>query len=195
MRRPYPSYRDSGVEWLGQVPAHWEFAQIRRWFTIVNGGTPASGDESYWNGATTWVTPDDLGQNTSVFIKSSRRSITEEGIRNSGARVSPAGSIILSTRAPIGHTAIAAVPAATNQGCRTLVPGPETDSSFAYYLLLAGRTVLQSLGNGSTFMEMGSNDLGGVSIACPPLEEQRVIAAFLDRETGRVDELVVKKRL
>ena len=195
MRRPYPSYQHSGVEWLGQVPEHWEVAQVRRWFNIVNGGTPASGDESYWDGETVWLTPDDLGRNSAAWISQSRRRITDDGVRNSSARVSPEGSIILSTRAPIGHIAITAVPAATNQGCRTLVPNPETDSSFAYYSLTASRSLLQALGKGTTFMELTPTELGGFRMVRPPLDEQQAIAAFLDRQTAKIDVLVAKERL
>ena len=193
--RSYPQYRDSGVEWLGEVPEQWESGPLQRWFAIVNGGTPASSEETYWDGDTVWLTPDDLGQNKGAWISAGRRTITEEGVRNSSTRVTPAGSIVLSTRAPIGHLAITGVPAATNQGCRTLVPSSEADSCFAYYALLASRAVLQSLGKGSTFMELTPTDLGGHVLPLPPLDEQRAIAAYLDRETERIDALVAKKRL
>ena len=195
MSRPYARYRDSGVEWLGDVPEHWEVAQLRRRFAVVNGGTPATGIDDYWDGETVWLTPDDLGGNAGCWISEGRRRITKDGVRNSSARVSPVGSVVLSTRAPIGHLAIAAVPAATNQGCRTLVPDLRTDSCFAYYTLFACRSVLQSLGKGSTFMELTPADLAAFAIPMPPPDEQRAIAAFLDRETERVDALVAKKRL
>lgn len=191
---PYPAYRPSGVAWLGDVPEHWATGHLRRWFAIVNGGTPSSSEEAYWDGETAWLTPDDLGQNEGVWIAEGRRTITEDGVLNSSARVSPSGSIVLSTRAPIGHLAVTSVPAATNQGCRTLVPCPEADSRFAYYTLLAGRLVLQSLGKGSTFMELTPTDLGSLRLPLPPLDEQRAIAALLDRETERIDALVAKKR-
>ena len=194
MSRPYSRYRDSGVEWLGDVPEHWEVGHLRRWLAIVNGGTPASGNDAYWDGETVWLTPDDLGRNSGSWIGDSRRRVTKDGIRNSSARVSPAGSVVLSTRAPIGHIAVTAVPAATNQGCRTLVPQRETDSCFVYYTLVASRPVLQALGKGSTFMELTPADLGSQSIPVPRPDEQRAIAAFLDRETERIDALVAKKR-
>ena len=177
------------------MPEHWQSGPLQRWFAIVNGGTPASAEEAYWDGTTVWLTPDDLGQNEGAWIGSGRRTITEEGVRNSSARVTPAGSIVLSTRAPIGHLAITGVPAATNQGCRTLIPSSEADGCYAYYALLASRPVLQSLGKGSTFMELTPNDLGGHGVPLPPLDEQRAIAAYLDRETERIDALVAKKRL
>ena len=193
--RAYPHYRDSGVEWLGAVPEHWQSGPLQRWFAIVNGGTPASSEETYWDGDTVWLTPDDLGQNEGAWIGAGRRTITAEGVRNSSARVALAGSIVLSTRAPIGHLAITEVAAATNQGCRTLVPSSDADGCFAYYALLASRSILQALGNGSTFMELTPTDLGGHVLPIPPLDEQRAIAAFLDRETERIDSLVARKRL
>lgn len=186
---PSPRLKPSGVEWLGDVPEHWDVCQLRRCFRIVNGGTPSSGRDDYWDGETVWLTPDDLGKNCGVWIGRSRRYITDDGVRNSSAQVSPSGSIILSTRAPIGHLAIASVPAATNQGCRSLVPHPGIDSSYAYYTLLSSRTVLQSHGKGSTFMELTSSDLGSYPILLPLLPEQQAIAEFLDCETGRIDKL------
>ena len=195
MRRPYPRYRDSGVEWLGEIAEHWEVAQVRRWFTIVNGGTPASGEEDYWDGETVWLTPDDLGRNPTAWISDGRRGITDDGVRNSSAQICPEGSIVMSTRAPIGHLAIAATPVTTNQGCRTLVPNRTTDSSFAYYSFVANRRVLQSLGKGTTFMELTPRDLGSFPIARPPLDEQRATVEFLDRETGKIDQLADRKRL
>lgn len=193
MKRPYPSYRPSGVEWLGDVPEHWVVAQLRRSFDIVNGGTPASGDERYWDGETVWLTPDDLGRNDGMRIGAGRRSITQEGVRNSSARISPSGSVVLSTRAPIGHLAVAAVPVTTNQGCRTLVPSAETNGAFAYYSLLASRSLLQALGKGSTFMELTPTDLGSHPVPLPPPAEQQAISAFLDHETAQIDSLIAKK--
>ena len=186
---PSVAMKDSGVEWLGDVPSHWEVRPLRRWFAMVNGGTPASGDDAYWDGGTVWLTPDDLGRNPGKWIREGRRTITEAGLRDSNARLSPNGSIVLSTRAPIGHIAIMAVPSATNQGCRTLVPDEKANSVFAYYVLRTSRPILQSLGQGSTFMELTPTGLGGLQIPLAPLDEQEAIIAFLDEETARIDGL------
>ena len=194
MIRPYPRYRDSGVDWLGETPAHWDVCQARRQCDIVNGGTPNAG-EANWDGSMVWLTPDDLGRNSAMWIDAGRRNITESGLRDSSARLTPAGSIVLSTRAPIGHLAVTAVPAATNQGCRTLVPSSSLDSRFMYYTLVSSRPVLQSLGKGSTFMELPKGDLGSHPIPLPPLPEQIAIASFLDRRTVDIDALIERKRL
>lgn len=190
MTRSYASYRPSGVDWLGDVPSHWAAIQLRRTFDIVNGGTPPVSSEDCWDGDTAWLTPDDLGRNNRKFIGRGQRNITSEGIRTSSARLSPANSVLLSTRAPIGHLAITEVPAASNQGCRTLVPLGLAQSDFAYYALLASRDVLEAAGKGSTFMELSASDLAAHRLPSTPIDEQRSISAYLDRETVRIDKLV-----
>ncbi len=144
---------------------------LRRHMEIVNGGTPASTDEACWDGETAWLTPDDLGRNPHKLVGAGRRSLTEYGLANSSATLCPAGSVVISTRAPIGHLAVSTVPAATNQGCRTLVPTEAINCDFAYYSLLASRQVLEALGKGSTFMELTPTDLGSHRIPLPPPSE------------------------
>ena len=105
----------------------------------------------------------------------------------------PEGSLILSTRAPIGHIGIAGVSLCTNQGCRGLVYRHKCSNIYHYFQFLAYRTALEELGQGSTFNELSSDNLGSFKTALPPLPEQRAIVAFLDRETARIDALVEKK--
>lgn len=187
---PSTPLKPSGAEWIGEVPKHWSVGSLNRTFDIVNGGTPASNDERYWDGNIVWLTPDDLGQVHDMKIGRSRRNITQDGVRNSSAQVSPKGSIVLSTRAPIGHLAVTTAPTATNQGCRTLVPQKGIHSGFVYYSLLASRSFLESLGKGSTFMELSSTDLGSHPIPLPPQSEQQTIAAFLHKQAERIDALL-----
>ena len=104
-----------------------------------------------------------------------------------------AGSLILSTRAPIGHLAISGTPVCTNQGCRSLVSLYTCSETYFYFQLLATRPVLEAAGRGSTFRELAREDLESVLLSVPPLDEQRAIAAFLDRETAKIDGLVARK--
>ena len=187
---PSPRLKPSGVEWLGDIPEHWSVGQLKRWFKIVNGGTPKSSDDRFWDGEIIWVTPDDLGRNQAKRIGEGARKLTIEGLESCSARLCPERSIALSTRAPIGHVAITSTPSATNQGCRTLVPGSEIDSEFAYYFILAGKPTLEAHGQGSTFMELGQSDLGRTRFPKPPLDEQRALVSFLTRETEKSDTLV-----
>jgi type I restriction enzyme S subunit len=191
--RPYPSYKDSGVEWLGKIPTHWQTKQVKRVFNIVNGSTPRSNEADYWNGDIPWVTPNDLGRLSGDTIYSTERSITRKGYQSCGTTLVPAGSLVLSTRAPIGHLAIAGMDLCTNQGCRALVFRSRENSQYFYYQLLAARPELESFGRGSTFLELGRDELGTVSLAYSSSSEQCAIAAFLDRETAKIDALVAKQ--
>jgi type I restriction enzyme S subunit len=193
-RAAYPAYKPSGVAWLGDVPEHWEIKALKRTFTTLNGATPRSGDPNYWDGDIPWATPDDLGSLKSSVLTTTRRMITEEGYASCGVSLAPEGSLILSTRAPIGHLAVAGISLCTNQGCRSLVFRNDDDRRFFFYQLFAARLELQSLGQGSTFTELSRDRLTPVYLASPSLDEQRAIAAFLDRETARIDALIEKKR-
>lgn len=193
-RAAYPAYKASGVAWLGEVPAHWEVKQLRRLFTVVNGATPQSTEPTYWDGDIPWATPDDLGSLADEVITETGRQISQAGYENCGTTLVPAGSLVLSTRAPIGHLAIAGVAMCTNQGCRALVPAAALDNRYYYYQLLATKPELQSWGQGSTFVELSSSRLRAIRVAEPPLPEQRAIVAFLDRETAQLDALVAAKQ-
>lgn len=189
----YPTYRQSGLQWPLEVPNGWGVVSTKRRFVIVNGSTPSSNVEAYWDGSITWVTPEDLARLTDGAILTSRRSLTRQGLANCGASMVPAGSLIISTRAPIGLVALASVPLATNQGCKALVGGPEINRRFAYYYYLASRPLLEAFGRGSTFTELSSGQLGSFPLLLPPLEEQATIAGYLDRETARIDALIAKQ--
>ena len=187
---PAAPVKPSGIAWLGDVPAHWEIAPLKRQFRVVNGATPSSGTGEYWNGDIVWVTPEDLSRQVGAIISESDRMITQEGYAGCGTQLVPAGSIVLSTRAPIGHVRIAGVPLCTNQGCRGLSFIKPADAKFWYYLMLTANAELNSRGNGSTFRELSTTNLQSVPIPVPPLEEQREIAEHLDRETTRIDGIV-----
>jgi type I restriction enzyme S subunit len=193
-RPRYPAYRPSGVEWLGEIPAHWEAKQVRRIFTVVNGSTPSSAVQDYWDGDIIWVTPEDLGKLASNTIRDSCRHITRNGYMSCGTTLAPAESLVLSTRAPIGHLAIAGCELCTNQGCRCLVFRRKAVTRYFYYQFVAARDELRSWGQGSTFQELGNSRLAAIRLACPSLPEQFIIAAFLDRETARLDALLAAKQ-
>ncbi|HEX74286.1 MAG TPA: hypothetical protein G4N93_03970 [Dehalococcoidia bacterium] len=189
---PYSPMKDSGVEWLGEIPAHWEIKSVKRISKVFNGSTPKSSEPEYWDGDIPWVTPEDLGELASSEISGTKRYITQAGYESCGTNLVPTGSLILSTRAPIGHLAIAATALCTNQGCRSLVPHSDMRTRFLYYVLYASRQELISLGQGSTFMELGKSKLETVGLPLPRTEEQQAIADHLDRETARIDNLIGK---
>jgi type I restriction enzyme S subunit len=191
--KPYAAYKSSGVEWLGDVPEHWEVKQIKYSFKVVGGSTPKSDQSDLWDGNHVWVTPSDLSKLNSLFINNSQRRISSKGLAYCAATLVPANTIILSTRAPIGSLAIAERELCTNQGCKSLVPAPNVEASFYAYLLSISSTELNIRGKGTTFLELSGDALASFPVTYPPTDEQRVIAAYLDSESNRIDGLVGKK--
>jgi type I restriction enzyme S subunit len=161
---------------------------LRRIFRIINGGTPTSEPEN-WEGDIAWATPLDVGRAHGGRIVKTQRTITTDGLRTGSAAVPP-GSLIVSTRAPIGYVAETTTRLAFNQGCRGLVPRTPVDIRYFRYQLLAFGARLQALGQGSTFVELSTDDLAGFALLNPPLAQQRAIADYLDAETARIDGLV-----
>jgi len=191
--KPYPAYKDSGVEWIGKVPEGWRIVPLKALAQIVNGATPESGNPKYWDGDIAWFTPADLdNENVSELIEP-RRRITAEGLASCAARLTPAGSVILSTRAPVGSVGVTLIPSATNQGCRTLVTNPRILPKFLAEMLVAARSELSLRSNGTTFQELSTDSLASLRIPLAPLEEQTAIVSFLDRETARIDALIARK--
>lgn len=165
----------------------WSQAKLADVADILNGGTPKSNVAGFWDGEHQWLTPADMGKMAGREIAETPRTITAMGLAKSSARLAPPKSVILSTRAPIGHLAINAVPMAFNQGCRALVPGSKLDHVFLYYFLLHSRELLNDLGTGTTFKELSATSLKTVQIPLPPLEEQKRIVAVLDQAFAALD--------
>lgn len=189
----YERYKDSGVKWIGEIPEEWETVPLKRIFKIINGGTPSSSEESYWNGEIVWVTPNDLSKLTEACIVDSERKITEDGLHNCSARIVPKGSIVISTRAPIGYVAIAEVPLCTNQGCKSLVPTKVINNKYFYYWMHSISFYLNVLGQGTTFLELSNSSLSVVELLTPSINEQKAIANFLDIKTAGIDGLIADK--
>jgi type I restriction enzyme S subunit len=162
---------------------------LRRIAAVVNGGTPTA-DASNWGGEVPWATPVDLGRHDGSAIRVTERTLTDRGLET-GSAVVPAGSIILSTRAPIGYVCVNQVAMAFNQGCRGLVPRPFVSSEYLRYVLLHLRPYLQAAGTGSTFMELSTGALASMPIpVVGDRGHQDAVVDFLDRETAKIDALI-----
>lgn len=149
---------------------------------IVSGATPKSQRSEYWGGDVPWVTPADLSKLEDAYIAITPRTLTKAGLASCAARVLPAGSVLLSSRAPIGHVAINSVPMATNQGFKSFVPrGDKLDAKYLYHWLRANTDSLQRMGNGATFKELSKSTVERIEVPVPNVDEQRRIAAILDR--------------
>jgi type I restriction enzyme, S subunit len=153
---------------------------------VVSGTTPDINEPSYWGGDVTWITPTDLGRLEGMHIRRSERTISPVALKSHNLTICPVGSLVLSSRAPIGHLGIADVPVCTNQGCKTLVPGQGVDSEFLYYSLLQAVPQLQALGSGATFAEVSKSQVERFEIYLPTPERQAEIAAQLRRKLDAI---------
>lgn len=158
----------------------WEIKKLGDVCNILNGGTPKTGFKEYWDGNVKWITPKDMGKLTGKFVDDTPRKISSLGLKKSSAKLIPSNSLILSTRAPIGHIAINTSEMATNQGCRGIVPLKGTNTQYLYYFLSNSIDLLNSLGAGATFKELSTKALSSVKIPFPSHPEQKRIVGILD---------------
>ena len=160
----------------------WPKACLGEVAQVISGATPKSSVDEYWDGDIPWITPADLSKLTTKEVSATSRRITSAGLASCSSRILPERSVLLSSRAPIGHVAINAVPMATNQGFKSLVPDVDlVTPDFLYWWLKTNTAYLQSLGRGATFKEVSKEIVESIEIPTPPLEEQRRIAAVLDK--------------
>lgn len=159
--------------------SQWPMVKLGDVCTVVGGGTPKTAIPEYWGGTIPWLTPKDLSGNKNLYISRGERSITESGLDNSGATLLPKGTVLWSSRAPIGHVAIAETDVATNQGFKSFIPGPNVDSEYLAYTLIFMKDQFQRIGTGATFKEVSAKRAKSIQIPLPPLEEQRRIARAL----------------
>jgi type I restriction enzyme S subunit len=192
--KPYPAMKDSGVLCLGDVPEHWDVRRLKRAFRrIVGGSTPSSAEASYWDGDITWVTPADVSRGER--LRGSLRRITHAGLRSCSTEVVPAGSIVVTSRAPVGNVALAETELCTNQGCKALIIDDTVmHPLFGFQVLKAMKGELQSLASGTTFTEISTSRFGTVPIPIPPLPEQAAIVRFLDYADRRIRRYIRAKQ-
>jgi type I restriction enzyme S subunit len=185
------NYKKTGIDWMPEVPEHWEIVRLKNVTKIVSGATPKSSVSANWDGNINWVTPAEFGDE--MYIGESVRKITKTGLESCAASLVPIGSIILSSRAPIGSLGITNVELCTNQGCRSIVPF-DVNNYFLYFLLLIQKANLNVLGNGTTFRELGTDSLKNYKIPLPPKEEQDRIANHLFEENEKITHFIQTKQ-
>ena len=165
----------------------WQWVKLGDVCQILSGSTPSSIVNEYWNGDINWITPTDLSQLTSKYINQSIRTITELGYQNCSTKVVPPGSVVMSSRAPIGYFGIANITLCVNQGCKVFVPNKDIKAEFLYYSLLYRVEEIKSLGAGTTFQEVSKTALTAYQIPLPPLSEQQRIVAALEAQMAAVE--------
>ena len=160
----------------------WPIVPLEECTRIVGGATPSTSVPEFWDGDILWATPKDLSDLEGTHLDVTARKITDRGLASCAAEVLPAGSVLFSSRAPIGQVAINRVPVATNQGFKSFIPdGRRLEAGYLFWWLKTNRTRLENLGNGATFKELSKAAVARIEIPLPSLPEQRRIAAILDQ--------------
>lgn len=184
---------------FNSLPKQWEVKKIVDLFKIKTGTTPSTKQKEYWdNGHITWITPTDMSKlNGRLFIENSERKITEKGLKETNLTLMPYGSIIISTRAPVGYVVIVKGRTTFNQGCKGLIPKniKEINPIFYTYYLLSKKSFLEHSSGGSTFKELSKKTLEDFIVPFPPLPEQKKIAEVLltvDQAIEEVNEAITK---
>ena len=146
----------------------WQISTISDLGTVVGGSTPSkTKPEYYTNNGIAWITPKDLSINKSKFISHGENDITELGLKNSSATVMPKGTVLFSSRAPIGYIAIASNEVTTNQGFKSVIPYSEIGTAFVYFFLKRSLPVIESAASGSTFKEISGSAMKNIPAIIP----------------------------
>ena len=166
----------------------WKEVTLGEIGTIVGGATPSTKITSFYDGNIPWLTPKDLSVNGNKYILRGERNITEEGFKSCSCKMLPKGSILFSSRAPIGYVAIAANDMCTNQGFKSVIPNEETDSEFLYYLLKYNKDNIASQGSGTTFAEVSGKTMKEIGVLVPKeKDDQRRIASILSSLDRKIE--------
>ena len=165
-------YKSSGGEMveseLVMIPKGWEVKTIADIGEVISGGTPSTKNEDYYGGDISWITPKDLSGYNRKFISKGERSITELGLQKSSAKLLPKGTVLFSSRAPIGYVAIAEQEVCTNQGFKSIVCNAEImNNNYVYYFLKFNKENIENVSSGSTFKEISGTHMKNFKIIVP----------------------------
>lgn len=160
----------------------WPLVKLKVCCRVVGGATPKRNIPEYWASKDIpWVTPKDISKLSNKVLEDAPEYISQLGFDKCATYLLPKGSVLLTSRAPIGNVAIAGRDMCTNQGFKSLVPTERVDSTYLYYCMLSHSPKLEALGNGATFKEVSKKIVEEFEIPLPPLKEQKRIAAILDK--------------
>jgi len=185
---------------IGRIPKDWTMKYVKELFQVETGTTPSTTKKvDYWEkGTVNWLTPADMSKSDgAVYISSGERRITEKAVKDCNLTVMPKGSLVLSTRAPVGYVAVLSEESAFNQGCKGLMPREYEDvcPEFYYYYLLSKKQILNNLSSGSTFKELSKEMLEKVRVVFLKPREQKGIVEVLscvDLAIQKTDKVIAK---
>ena len=176
-----------------KLPQGWKWVKLGGKFgvaDIINGSTPATDNPQYWNGDILWATPSDISKLNSIYIDSTERKITESGLASCSTALLPAGTILLTSRAPVGNIAIANKKICTNQGFKSFKPKATVDSLYLYFAIKAIIPEIIKQSHGNTFVEITKDLIQHFEVPLPPsVNEQKNIATKLEKRMNEIEKI------
>lgn len=160
---------------MGAIPSGWKISEIGKLVDAVGGSTPSTKNPAFWDGKNFWATPKDLSALTHRVLLNTERKITDMGLNEISSGLLPEGTVLLSSRAPIGYVAVAEVPVAINQGFIALKPSKKLGTQFALHWTIENLEKIKSHANGSTFQEISKSAFRPLKVCCPP---QKLLESF-----------------
>lgn len=192
--KPYKSSGGKMVwneELKREIPEDWENGSLADLGEIIGGGTPSTANPEYYSKeGIAWITPNDLSNTTDKYISHGERDITQLGLDNSSAKLMPKGTVLLTSRAPIGYLGIAINEVSTNQGFKSIVPYKKYGSEYVYYTVLNMVPYIKSLGTGSTFTEVSKDVVSKVKTVIPPdyvIEKYNIIMDVIGKKRAQAE--------
>ena len=168
--------------------AEWKKYKLGEIGKVIGGATPSTKDPDNYGNDIFWITPKDLSNLDSRYISKGERSISKKGFNSCSCQMLPQGSVLFSSRAPIGYIAIAAKELCTNQGFKSIIPNSDiVDNIFLYYLLVYNRHKIEGLGSGTVFKEVSGSVMKNVEVDIPSLEGQKQIADILSSLDDKIE--------
>lgn len=179
---------------LASLPKGWRWKTMEEVSEVVNGATPKTGDPAnYEGGSIAWLTPADLSGYAEKFIDQGARFITKKGLESCSTNVLPKGTVLFTSRAPIGYVAIASGEVCTNQGFKSYVPDTkQVTSDYLYWWLKGAKGMAEAVASGTTFLELSTVKARKLPIPVAPLLEQRRIVSAIETQLGRLDAAVAR---
>ena len=185
----YSSYKDSGVEWLGEIPYNWEIKELKYALKFTTGGTPSSGVENYYNGEEPWVTIADM---TGRYIEKSH-FISKKAVRECNMQIVPKNSLLYSFKLSVGQVAFTKEEIYTNEAIASFYPSKNIDLNFWYYVLPIFLIKNANTNIYGAFL-LNQDLIKNALIIFPPKQEQTKIASFLNEKTAQIDEVISQKQ-
>lgn len=190
----YETYKDSGIQWVGAIPSHWDSNKLKFFADISTGTTPSTANEEYWNEATeNWYTPADFNEGD-IHLNGSSRKVSAMAFEKSACKVFKKNVVlVVGIGATLGKIGFSRVECSANQQITAIEFYDNVYPLFGAYYLSSLKEVMKSLASAATLAIMNQSVTGSIPFVCPTLAEQETIAAFLDHKVGQIDATIAEK--